>query len=219
MHSKTPEQISSLEKKLSDLVDKITSARLRKNYHEYFKNKIWQLTKGKKTKKATIPENISHIYKNKLIDQLDIITRYEYILVAEIINQPELLAIDKIYNQFVELEFKESFLSQVRSVILEHHPLTKLAIEEILVKNQLEREFLLLCGSDSTFVDHISKGDINQRASKWELLFKKYLLSIMEKEYFNNILKINNEQAILGLKDEMETIRDSIKLQEQLIDS
>ena len=223
--STTPEQISMLEKRLNDQVVNIKNHRVRKNYQNYFKSKIWELTKSlnSKNSKNFLQQYPQNLPKN--IDSLDIIARYEYILIAEIINEPKLLLIDYIKEELIRIDFCTNFLTKIRILLLEYvvniedeELLDNLQSKEILCQNNLEQEYELLCGKNSSFIDIISKSDVSEKAMKWQLIFKRYHLSLIEKEYNLNLIKPNNEDVIINLRNEINLIRESIKKQESLFE-
>lgn len=224
--NKTPEQISGLEKKLSDLSLSIANPLVRKNYQNFFRNKIWELgrVKNYKNNKKNISNNDINLFINIL--DLDIVTRYQYILLAELIAEPKLLLTSDIKSSFSKINFKIDFFYKIREILLEfiaeiksEDEITLSNIEILLGKNNLEKEYIILCGKNSSFVDRISKESLFNKISKWQLLFNRYNLSLIEKEYNLNILSFNNEKLIQELNDKITSLKEEIKNQELIIEN
>jgi hypothetical protein len=224
--NKTPEQISGLEKKLNDLSLSIANPLVRKNYQNFFRNKIWELgrVKNYKNNKKNISNNDINLFINIL--DLDIVTRYQYILLAELIAEPKLLLTSDIKSSFSKINFKIDFFYKIREILLEfiagiksEDEITLSNIEILLGKNNLEKEYIILCGKNSSFVDRISKESLFNKISKWQLLFNRYNLSLIEKEYNLNILSFNNEKLIQELNDKITSLKEEIKNQELIIEN
>lgn len=77
----TPEESSALEVKLFNIVNKINNGIVRKNFLQFFKKKLWELQKFKKTNKFTKYQQFTEIRYNQVLPQKGTISEVDTSLI------------------------------------------------------------------------------------------------------------------------------------------
>ncbi len=115
----TPERKADLEKRLTDLTAQIKNTAVAKYYMDYFRQRLWEVSKKSGYKAASAPVSAE---VNQMSD-IDIqrLQDCEEMLIIFILNYPSLLAIDEVFEELSNenLEFSSDKLDKIRAAILE----------------------------------------------------------------------------------------------------
>jgi DNA primase len=177
----TPESKAELEVKLEEYVGLLNNTPLAYHIRREFKNKMWNLGR---TKKANKPQN----QDNVLIDTKTPIEIIEYTICSIILKQPQLISNEKIYHEFIHLEFRNLLLGEIREFIIElyseKHELTQDIIKENLQKSRFSDLFILLSSDKTIFLDILSLNNTKgNHDALWHWLVKKHELELLKEEY------------------------------------
>lgn len=214
--TKTPERMAIIEKNLQNLADSIQNKTVKKFYNNFFKNKIWLLNKNSynQKKQKEIKDYSFHV---PLVN-LSVEERYSFMMMAEILSHPILLHNEQIKDNFLLIDFQMQSINDLRSIILDFmmnisniELINKESLKQHLIDNGFNKEYQFLCGDKSTFIDSISVLDDEKLVLKWGLLYKKYHLSLIEKELHAGLRSFCNEEILDNLKKEIDKIQKQIK--------
>ncbi len=206
----TPEQKSSVEKRLMSLVETIPDKIIKAAYRSFFSQQLWENIKKNKpkfnvSKKNYAPSHLTFI-ANCIISDLQ---RMERTIITIIINYPHLLQDHEIEEEFFHIEFSEKILNDLRANILqichENHDITKEQLTAAL-ENQ------------PTYLDISKWSDANIAFLKepakliWQYSLSKYHTLMLEDEY-----KIKLEVFTEDSMEKAEEIRRQIIMQKNNI--
>jgi len=210
MEPSTPERLANLEKNLFQTSSQIESAKVREYYNSFFNQKLWEL----KRKNKFTPQVKSTMFH---IENTDIYKRIELNILGMIIKNPTLLYDDKIYHDFLAVEFTEELFDNIRARILT-------ALDYSSVDNiggHLEKEFKKaniiddierLFSTNSTFIDIFCSGG-DSLNEKWELIFAKYHMIKLEQDYKKFLANFDEESfaKAMIIKNQIEELTNQIK--------
>ena len=114
-------------------------------------------------------------------------------------KQPQLLSNEKIYDEFIHLDFRNALLGEVREFIIELYPdkhvLTKEIIKENMQKSRFSDLFILLSSDKTIFLDILSLNNTEgNHHSLWHWLVKKHELELLKEEYEKIIKSEQNDR-------------------------
>jgi DNA primase catalytic core len=225
-----PENKALLKQTLLEIADTILDLEVRGFYKKYFLEKLNGLSDryytkkwkkfGKKDSKLN-PDNVALLDK-KLIERLSILERSEFALAAIIMNSPELLLDDVLYEKFTSITPKTKALDRTYMAILNSFAEMEAATEgsfsvEVFqnkVKNSVTEVFFnYLCGNSSCFIDTISIKTIDRAFELWLDTFERYNLELMKEEYKLLLQGFNSKNLEIAgnLKKEIENSENKIK--------
>lgn len=218
---KTPEKQALFKKKLADMADQIQDFSVRKLYHKYFNNKVYDfLNKNRQKvfdkkrsvnigKDVSSPKNLDSIDKNILT------------LFAIIIDNPYILTVHKIHEEFFSMDLKSDYCNKIHLAI--SNVLDKM--EESQSEDDYNRSFknLLdqalnpsiieyLCGKNSYFLDKIGVKNINNVVISWTKTFTIYNLELLKADYIKSLQDMNESSSEVSAR-----LKEQIREQEEYI--
>ncbi len=214
---KTPEQLAALKDSLDKILLKISHTTIRKMYAQFFNQKLWEFGSKLYFKKNTIKQTINTGFN------LTPITRLEYILMAEILMVPSLLSLPEVYESFLTIDFTINILDNVRLEILNYiskesvDMLDKNGVYNFLVERGFEKEYEFLCGNKTLFVDNVSTPNLKNAIQKWNIVYAKYTLLLLEEDFKKALFNDQSYKKIDCLRNEIEEIRNFILQKEREI--
>lgn len=215
---KTPEQLAALKDNLDKILLKITHNNIRKMYAQFFNQKMWEYGNKAYKKKDNI---VKHTIKNTV--NLSPLSRLEHILMAEVLVSPGILNNIEVYENFLSIDFTVNILDNIRLEILDYFSKDSLAVldknvlHDFLIKRGFEKEYVLLCGNKTLFIDNISTPNQINAVQKWSIIFTKYTLLLLEEDFKKALLNYEDYKKIDCLKNEIEQTRNLILEKEREI--
>lgn len=207
-----PENKALFEHKITELVNQIENPIVKNYYKQFIKNRLWQefnknFTGSKQVKSTKKIILRSQIHNNDVFSAKE---RLEYSLFAQLLYQPSLLAEQKIIEQFTNFNIEHAELSVLQQIMLKCHEIDEQNINDLLETNNLVKLSEFLCGPYSSFVDTLSRKDVQNSVKIWFITYKKYFLELLKDEYAEYVQKFlsgdNNEVKLLELKKEIDSL-------------
>lgn len=211
---KTPEKKADLEKRLDDIVAKITNTNVAGHYKNYFKEKLWQINRGSFSKKNS-ESKLTEI--DMIASDVTVLQQYEEIMLALIISHPELLDHAEVHDILENIEFSSNKLDKLYQSILEAcHLKESVSKKDIILHlensgldfhiNGLEPGNLFI-GKNCTIEDALIRWKYN--LSLYNLLTLKEECQIVEME-----MTEISEQRVSEFKKQISILENEISMME-----
>jgi DNA primase len=177
----SPEQKSSLEKRLMSLAETIPDKIIKSAYRSFFLQQLWhnvkkQINKVKQTSINYINTHLTSIASCVISD----IQRMQRTMLIIILNYPHLLQDYEIEEEFSNIEFSEIALNALRENILQLYHLNHDITKEQLIK---------VFENQQVYLDISKWGEGNVAFFKepakliWQYSLSKYHTLVLENEY------------------------------------
>ncbi len=183
----TPEGKAKLEKSCLDIANKIEDEATQRSYREFFKSKIWELVRGKKSVKGIDNQELLNNLKNTLKESEKELLQ----VLAVIFYNKELLEDDDVYFSFSNLNISNEIIANFHDEILgsfdEESEVHKYIIEQISA--------LILINKD------IKDLSLDRAKLFWEICLKKYELVLIQEDIRNgqfslDVIREMNNQVV-----------------------
>ncbi len=203
---KTPEGKALFEHKVYDLMKQITNPIVRNYYQQFMKNKLWQeFSSFKPNKKIKLSKKGDSL---ALLSELSMIVRLQYSLFAQVIDCPELLEDQSLYDDLLSIEVSNEELELLRSALIEYYENKEISLNDLLIQNNLGKLAEFLCGDESSFINKISKIEFATAKEIWLITYKKYLLELLTAEYNQFMQKAYIEKNVFEKATELKNTID-----------
>ncbi len=189
MNPKTPEQIAALESRLSRLASLIKDATVRNYYARFFKEKLFEYSRKKSSKKMGKQANQEVVKRTRFVSTLGHMEGGEFrpielLLLKYVLDCPEILEDPVIAEELERLEFRFSKLDKVRVAILEHNPFNSHGQAENLYES-LEKQGInlqMFYGKGSGVGISLKPGSVIEEAKAgWQVALARHnLLQLRE---------------------------------------
>ncbi|MCE3232670.1 MAG: dnaG [Rickettsiaceae bacterium] len=182
----TPEKLAALESRLNGLSNQIKNTIVSKYYNDFFRNKLWQLSKKKYSKSKSASTNITNI---EVPSELNTNSIYgsEIMLLLLILQHPSLLKNETVRHDLgnENLEFSSDKLDKIRASILElchwKHEINSEDLRDNLVNSGLRNDIEYLEGlKKDFFIDN--NVDFNRILSSWQYYVSLHQLLCLKSE-------------------------------------
>lgn len=204
----SPERRALFEHKIYEYVKQIKNPIVATHYRQFMRDKLWQEFNQRKTYQKSIVRKAQNL---PLIANLSTKERLNYSLFAQIILRHELLEDPFIFENFTHFETENSELEDLRAIIYDYYENNEdKALNDLLIENNLGKLLEFLCGNESSFVDQISKSNLETAKIIWILTYKKYTLELLKNEYNQLMLKVNNDNKIYSKTEELKKSIDAL---------
>lgn len=207
----TPEKKALFEYKIKDLVQQISNPIVRGHYQKFINNKLWNHFRGL--------ENVSKKIIDKKSDKLSImnlsaLSRLEHVLMAQVLDNIELLKDSEILADISSLKIQTEELEILRNILIEFYENEEKKLKDLLIENNLVKLAETLSGNQSIFINKISRIDLTTAKNIWNLTYKKYLLEQLREEYSKFVQKSqiqeNFFEKAIELKNQIDSLNDEI---------
>jgi len=193
---KTPEKQALLKKELTNLVDQIQDFSVRKFYHKYFNNKVYEFLNNSRWKVSDKKINTNIRNDTFHSQKLDSIDKNALTLLAIIIDNPYILTNHKIHEEFFSMDLKSDYCSKIHLVISnvfanmdesknenDFNRFFEESLKQVIDHSVIE----YLCGKNSYFLDKIGVKDINNVVISWNKTFTRYNLELLKADYIKSL--------------------------------
>lgn len=215
------ESKAALEKKINERVKLIKCELTAKNFREFFKNKLWLLTRGNKNNFNNL-ENVraQNLAQTKLLSEQQMLEDTILLMIAEF---PELLKNEEFYHDMQSLSLNDEKKQGLKEAILsmrveEMHKEDKINsdfVAEYIKKAGFFNTFLVLCEVNNKYLDlSYIKRNPTKLPLYFKLTWKKLFLIKLKEEYseiVGNILVDNESDHQLRLKAYVDEIQAAYK--------
>ncbi|MDF2965678.1 MAG: primase [Rickettsiaceae bacterium] len=222
----TAEQHASLEAKLTNYTKVLTDKILSKNLYLFFKDQLWKLRNSRKKQNSIVGQRAIKLPDHKLSE----IEHLEYAIFSFILKFPETLQNENIVEILNNLELHDQGISELREFIFDNleemislssngSDINSGKIEALFKNSRFFDLFVVLCKSNSVFLDTQFLNSRYTPEAIWSILLKRYNLAIMKKEYIT-LLETYNEESFRKAqiyKKEIENIH--LELEKYVLDS
>lgn len=190
------ESKANLEASLVNYCSQIKDRTLSSHYYKFFKDQIWQnLVRYKSKNQNTNVNSEATNTKNKILDYSNI-EMLERGLLMVVIKHPHILHSQQVRESLIIINFAQETLSDFRDWLLyifdNNHEVTAENLAEIVKNTGFSEIFSLLSMDDNLFLKNLVNNNTANYPKLWELLYKKYYLLSLQREYTNIM---HNSQA------------------------
>ncbi len=183
----TPERKAAFEQRLMGYVEKIRHDTVKHHYRRYFRDRLWKMGQNRK---AVQTGNISELKpaSNRNVSQKE---RYEILLVATILNHPEILGHDtgqhSVEDEFFHIEMSSPALTAIQNAIIEAQSQSDSPdyeqLHEYIEKAGLKKQVEDLLADK--FLDPFVRREADSYLAKagWSYILSCYRCAVVEEEY------------------------------------
>lgn len=203
------EKRAKLEACLDAYAQKLKNTFLQRNYKSFFKEKVWELFRGRK--KLVNGGNVGNklsIVKDKGVESC---------ILATILIYPSLLTDESVQEDLALIKFKDNdigvFLKWVEEQVLQDNDINTDKLHEIAKKTSFAKNFVLISGPKSSFAEI---KNTSEPKLLWELFVKKQYLIKAQEEYKVIASDLMADNAFEKLQDYQAEIKVLEKELEQL---
>lgn len=205
----TPESRALFEHRVKDLIKQISNPIVRSHYQQFINHKLWSQFKNIKNIKILNTASQQHLN----IINFSTLVRLEHALIAQILDNIELLQDFKILKDLQNLKIQTEELEILRNILVEITENEKKILKDLLIENNLVKFTEFLCGDQSIFVNRISRIDLITAKEIWMLTYKKYLLEQLKEEYNAFVQKAHTQESFFEKAKELKNYIDSLSME------
>lgn len=181
----TPEDKTNFENKVMSFAERILDKNLKKNYINYFRNKIWEFFNKK-------PSFKSDLSNKKNLNQIDSLNA---VILAIIVNYFDKLNIDDVTNSLIKITNDSEKFSELSNMILEYindEEIKKTNLTDLIKNTSFYKEYDVLCAEYKNSISINFDLDKISDALKF-YNSKKYLIELTEE--FSKVLMSNGSNV------------------------
>ncbi|MCH9754158.1 MAG: DNA primase [Alphaproteobacteria bacterium] len=219
---RTPEKQALFKKELADMVDQIQDFSVRKFYHKYFNNRVYNFLNQTRWKTFDKKKTINKEEIKSVAQQFNLLDKNSLTLMAIIINYPYILTQEKIHEEFFSIDLGLDYCAQVHLAIAT----TFDEIDAEANEKEFNKKFRhslnakldpsvieYLCGRNSYFLDKIGVKNINNVVTSWSKTFARYNLELLKADYVRSLQSMDESsvEASGRLKKQILEQEDHIK--------
>jgi len=195
----TPEKRALLKKEIFDMLKTIQDSNVRDFYYQHFNKKIFEYFNGNKSGRNAVDTG-KKIGDLKLM-KFSVLEKYALTLMAIVIECPQLLLNEKIYEEFFAIEVDSDYFIQIHQAIGEVvHEIASVDVErydsDFMLKlgSKLSGKIIeFLSGKDSYFLDKISTKSINNMLTSWDRAMAGYNLELLKLDYLRAVSRMDGD--------------------------